>query len=88
MANTKSAAARHRKSLVRRTRNRIAKSQVRTSIKAFEKSVLENDRNSAESSFKEFVKLIDTAARKKIYHKNTAARKKSRLHKRLLTVGL
>jgi small subunit ribosomal protein S20 len=37
----------------------------------------------AETEFKEFMKLIDTASRKGVYHKNTAARKKSRLQKQL-----
>ena len=39
----------------------------------------------AEELLKEAVKIIDRAAQKKIIKKNTAARKKSRLYKKLRT---
>ena len=83
MPNTKDAAKRHRQNIKRRIRNRSIRSRVRTSIKAFESAVEGKDRTSAEHRFADFVKLIDTAAGKGLYHRNTAARKKSRLHKRL-----
>lgn len=57
---------------------------MRTSIKAFEVAVKKHDREAAEVNFNKFVKLIDTAAGKGVYHRNTAARKKSRLHKVLV----
>jgi len=41
----------------------------------------------AEELLKEAVKIIDRAAQKKIIKKNTAARKKSRLFKKLRTGG-
>jgi len=41
----------------------------------------------AEELLKEAVKIIDRAARKKIIKKNTAARKKSRLYKKLRIGG-
>lgn len=81
MPNSLNAAKRHRQSLKSRMRNKTIKSSVRTSIKAFEVAVKKHDRDAAEVSFNKFVKLIDTAAGKGVYHKNTAARKKSRLHK-------
>lgn len=83
MPNSNDAAKRNRQSLKRRTHNRSIRSRVRTSIKAFETAVEKKDKAVAETTFVEFVKLIDTAAGKGLYHRNTAARKKSRMHKRL-----
>jgi small subunit ribosomal protein S20 len=80
LPNSINAAKRHRQSLTRRLRNKTIKSSVRTSIKAFEVAVKKHDQEAAEVSYKKFVKLIDTAAGKGVYHKNAAARKKSRLH--------
>lgn len=83
MPNSNDAAKRHRQSLKARAHNRSIKSTVRSSIKSFEAAVKKNDKAVAEASYARFVKLIDTAAGKGLYHKNTAARKKSRLHKAL-----
>jgi small subunit ribosomal protein S20 len=60
---------------------------VRTSIKAFESAVEKKDKAVAETRFADLVKLIDTAAGKGLYHRNTAARKKSRLYKRLTALA-
>ncbi len=81
MPNSTNAAKRHRQNITRRLRNKTIKSTVRTCIKAFEVSVKKHDKEAAEVNYKKFVKLIDTATGKGVFHKNTAARKKSRLHK-------
>ena len=81
MAEKGSAAKRHRQSLKRRMRNRTAKSEVRTSIKNFSAAIDSNDKDEAAKAYKLVVKKMDTAAGKGIYHKNTVARKKSRLAK-------
>lgn len=83
MAEKGSAAKRHRQSLKRRLRNRTAKSEVRTSIKSFTAAVSSKDKDEADKAYKVVVKKMDTAAGKGIYHKNTVARKKSRLAKML-----
>ena len=87
MPNSNDAAKRNRQNLKRRLRNRHVKSSVRTSIKAFEAAVQKNDKAAAETSYAHFVKLIDTAAGKGVYHANTVARKKSRLYKRLAALA-
>ena len=87
MPNSKDAAKRHKQSLKRRDHNRQIRSRVRTSIKSFEAAVEKKDKAAAESKYAEFVKLIDTAAGKGVFHGNMAARKKSRLHKRLVTLA-
>jgi small subunit ribosomal protein S20 len=74
-----SAEKRHRKSEERRLRNKSAKSAVRTSVKKFIALTQKKDPG-AEAALKEMIKKIDTAAGKGIIHKNTAARKKSRMH--------
>jgi small subunit ribosomal protein S20 len=60
---------------------------VRTSINAFEAAVSSKEKAAAETQFAEVVKLIDSAAGKGLYHRNTAARKKSRLYKRLTALS-
>ncbi len=87
MPDTKGAAKRCRQSLRIRARNRSVRSQVRTSVKTFESAVEKNDRAGAEIKYRDFVKLIDTAAQKGLYHPNTSARKKSRMYKRLASLG-
>ncbi len=44
-------------------------------------AVRDKDTTEAESRYQFVTKMIDTAAGKGVYHKNTAARKKSRLNK-------
>lgn len=83
MAEKGSAAKRHRQSLGRRLRNRMAVSEVRTCVKSFTTAVDSENKEEAESAFRLVVKKIDTAAGKGIFHKNTVARKKSRLAKML-----
>ena len=87
MPNSNDAAKRHRQSLKARAHNRSIKSTVRSSIKSFEAAVKTQNKAEAEASYARFVKLIDTAAGKGLYHKNTAARKKSRLHKALAALA-
>ena len=83
MAEKGSAAKRHRQSLRRRLRNRTAKSEVRTCIKSFTSAIGSNNKTEAEEAYRVVVKKMDTAAGKGIYHKNTVARKKSRLARML-----
>ncbi|NBB90478.1 MAG: 30S ribosomal protein S20 [Spirochaetes bacterium] len=78
-----SAAKRYRQSLKRRTRNRAMRSKVRTEIRGFLDAVDGKDKSAAETRLQSVTKLIDTAAGKGVYHKNTAARTKSRLRKKL-----
>ena len=81
-----SAAKRYRQSQKRRTRNRAMRSKVRSGIRAFLEAVDSSDRATAETRLQSVTKLIDTAAGKGVYHKNTAARTKSRLRKKLNTL--
>jgi small subunit ribosomal protein S20 len=75
-----SAEKRHRQSEERRMRNKAAKSAVRTSVKKLVVLVQKKDPE-AEAALKDMIKKIDTASRKGIIKKNTAARKKSRMQR-------
>jgi len=83
LPNSRDSAKRHRQNQRRRAHNRSIRSRVRTITKVFEVSVDKQDKAEAESHYAEFAKLIDKAAGKGLYHRNTAARKKSRMHKKL-----
>mgnify|MGYP006289365209 CR=1 FL=1 len=86
MAGQGSAAKRHRQSERRRVRNRAVRSQVRSSIRKFLAAVHTNNREQASDQLKSVTQLIDSAAHKGVYHKNTAARTKSRLTRKLNTM--
>lgn len=64
-------------------RNKAYKSALKTRIKNFEKLALEDDLEQAEVALKDASSYLDKLASKGIIHKNAAARKKSRLAKRL-----
>ncbi|MFP4363011.1 MAG: 30S ribosomal protein S20 [Spirochaetia bacterium] len=83
MAAKGSAFKRLKQSLKRRERNRSVRSRVRTNIRKFRESLDDNNVEQAADLLKTVTKLIDTAAGKGVYHKNTAARTKSRLYKQL-----
>ncbi len=87
MVTKDTAAKRNRQNIKRNLRNRMVKSTVHTAKRKFIAAVKAKDEETARSEFIKLSKLIDTAAGKKIYHKNTAARKKSRLNKMLNNIS-
>lgn len=78
----KSAQKRHRQSLKRRLRNRSKKSTIKTFTRKAVEAVQTGAENALEMQRKA-ESLIDKAAKGSTLHKNTAARKKSRLAKKL-----
>ena len=81
MANIKSAKKRVRTSQVRADRNKAIKSKVKTYIKKVDAAVAAKDKAAAQSALPVAIGEISKAASKGIYHKNTAARKVSRITK-------
>ena len=79
MANIKSSKKRILVSKARNARNKARKSELRTYLKKFDQAVLNSDKAAAEEAYKVAVKSVDRAVSKGILHRNTAARKKSRL---------
>ncbi len=83
MPNTENAKKRLRQSLVRRTRNRAAKAELRTRIRKVLEHVKSGDAAASETEFRLTVKKLDKAASGHVIHANRAARLKSRLTHRL-----
>jgi small subunit ribosomal protein S20 len=79
MANIKSQIKRNRQNEVRRQRNKA----VRSELKTREKQAVNAEDANADDAFREAQKRIDQAVAKGVLHKRTAARKKSRLAKRI-----
>ncbi len=81
MANIKSAKKRIRVSEKKTLINKMIKSRTRTAMKKVLLAVKEANKDLATKALVEAVSVIDKAATKGVYHKNNAARKKSRLSK-------
>lgn len=79
MANIKSQIKRNRQNELARQRNKA----VRSELKTREKQVVNADAAQTDEAFRLAQKKIDQAVSKGVLHKRTAARKKSRLAKRL-----
>jgi small subunit ribosomal protein S20 len=79
MANSKQARKRGRQALVRNAHNAALRSRLRTAIKAVRKAISGGDKKAAADVLRSATRIIDSVADKKIAHKNTAARNKSRL---------
>ena len=83
MAHSLQAKKRARQNAKRRTINRARKSQVKTQIKHFEAALSEGDGAAAGEQLRLVTQKLDKTAAKSTMHKKTAARKKSRLAKKL-----
>lgn len=80
MANTKSAMKRMRQNERRRLRNRAVRSKIRGAIKAARAA----EGNSRPAAVLDAIRALDKAVSKGVVHRNTAARKKSALARRLV----
>ena len=81
MANSSTAAKRHRQNVKRRTRNRSIKSELRTNTRRLLELIQSRSTEDAKKQYLSVASLLDRAVSKGVLHKNTAARKKHRLHK-------
>lgn len=79
MANIKSAKKRILVIETKTLRNKTIKSKIKTLVKKVELAVAENDKAAAEAALKVATSEISKATSKGVFHKNTAARKISRL---------
>jgi small subunit ribosomal protein S20 len=77
----KSAEKRNRQGEKRRQHNKSVKTAIRSSAKKVATATESKDKATAETSLKDMIKRLDTAARKGIVSKNAAARKKSRMQR-------
>jgi small subunit ribosomal protein S20 len=79
MANSAQARKRARQAEVTRQHNASLKSALRTAVKKVRKAITAGDKAAATSQLKASQAVIDRITDKKIVHKNTASRTKSRL---------
>lgn len=81
MANIKSAKKRILVNRTKAERNKSIKSGVKTAIRKVDAAVAANDAEAAKAALVNAISVIDKATTKGVYHKNTSARKVSRLTK-------
>lgn len=83
MANIKSAIKRNRQNEKRRLRNRVFRGRARTFVKKAKLAITDGSVDEARAATIQAISALDKAAEKGIVHKNNAARRKSRLMRRL-----
>ena len=79
MANTKSAEKAARQAVVRRERNVVKRSRLRSALRDVTQAIASGKKEGAQSAYKTAVPVIDTMVTKGMIHRNKAARHKSRL---------
>jgi small subunit ribosomal protein S20 len=83
VAHSLSAQKRIRQNVKARGRNRWRKTQVKEAVKAFDQAVHAGDAEKAAEQLRLCQRKLDKVAAKGTIHKKTAARRKSKLAKRL-----
>ena len=84
MANIKSQKKRNLTNAKRHERNKAVRSELRTRVKIADASI---GTPSSDADVRAAIKCIDMSVTKGVMHKNTAARKKSRLMKKVNAAG-
>lgn len=87
MANHKSAIKRARQSEDRRLRNRARKTRLKNIVRSLEEAMTSKSVDQARERLQEAISVIDKTAGKGVIHKNTAARKISRLTRKVNTLA-
>jgi small subunit ribosomal protein S20 len=83
VANTKSAEKAARQADKHRTRNVALRSRMRTAVRNVTAAIGEGNKETALTTYKVAVPVIDALVNKQIIHRNKAARHKSRLAARI-----
>ncbi len=83
MAQSLQAKKRAKQNAKRRTINRASKSQIKTHIKRLEENLSSGDAEKASEQYKLIARKLDKTASTSTMHKKTAARKKSRLARKV-----
>ena len=83
MANHKAAEKRNRQAQQRRLRNRMNRSMMKTEVRKLNEAITEGSEDQAKAALKDAISIIAKTASKGTIHRNTAARKISRLTKRV-----
>jgi small subunit ribosomal protein S20 len=83
VAHSLSAKKRVRQTIKRNARNRSRKELLKQDLKGFNAALASNDAGKSGEALTKVVQRLDRIASKGVIHKNAAARKRSRLTKRL-----
>ncbi|HXQ50225.1 MAG TPA: 30S ribosomal protein S20 [Stellaceae bacterium] len=87
MATHRSAEKRHRQAERRTATNRARESRIRTFVKKVETAIASGDKEAARAAFAAAAPEMQRGITKGVVHKNTVARKLSRLSARIKTLG-
>jgi small subunit ribosomal protein S20 len=87
LATHKSALKRHRQNQKRRLRNKIIRSQLKTSVKSYVTAIESKDKAAAQEAAKAAISTISKTASRGVIHKKTASRKISRLARKVNTLS-
>lgn len=88
MANNASARKRIRQTEKRTLRNRMRRSRVRTFLRKVELAIAGGDKTTAQTAFQAAQPELQRAVTKGVLHRNTVARKLSRLSARIKSIGV
>ena len=83
MANSASARKRVRQAAKSRQHNMSLRSKARTAMKKVIAAIESGDKKAAQTLYTEMVPVVDSVARKGLFHKNKIARHKSRLNAKI-----
>lgn len=83
MANTLQSAKRARQSAKRHDVNKMRKSRIRTYLRRVEEAIASGDQDRARDALRDAQPELMRGVTKGLFHKNTAARKMSRLSARI-----
>ncbi len=86
MPNSNSAKKRVRQNIKRNALNQWRKRRIADQIKSFLKAVQDQDVTTAETEYRKTCGILDKISCTSTLHRNTAARRKSRLARRLNTL--
>ena len=87
MPNNASAKKRMRQNEVRRGRNRARRSRLRSALRLLDEAIEAGDLERVRERWAETQTLLDRTAQRGVIHRNLAARKKSRLARRIRAIG-
>ncbi|PID56035.1 30S ribosomal protein S20 [candidate division KSB3 bacterium] len=83
MANHKSALKKIKQDKIRQMRNKAYKTRLKNVVKNVETALSDANKEAAQAALQEAISTLDRVASKGVIHKNKAARKKSRLTKKV-----
>lgn len=87
MANTPQSKKRARQNKRRLDVNKARRSRIRTFLRKVEEAIAAGDKDAAATALKQAQPELMRGVTKGVYHKNTAARKMSRLASRVKAIG-